>query len=122
MNDRAQVEAPDLRRVEEIGLNALQTQQQLFYDGWLLRLSPGKAKRARSVNAFFGSTLPLSRKIAHCERVYAEHGLPLLFRITPFVQPSRAAGRARRARLRTVRDDERADRGARPSSRRRGGA
>ena len=48
MNDRAQVEAPDLRRVEEIGLNALQTQQQLFYDGWLLRLSPGKAKRARS--------------------------------------------------------------------------
>ena len=88
MNDRAQEAAVDLRRVEEIGLNALQTQQQLFYDGWLLRLSPGKAKRARSVNAFFGSTLPLARKIAYCERVYADHGLPLLFRITPFVQPA----------------------------------
>jgi ribosomal protein S18 acetylase RimI-like enzyme len=74
-------------RVEEAGLNALQTQRQLFYDGWLLRLSPGKARRARSVNAHFGSTLPLDAKIGHCERLYAAHGLPALFRVTPFVQP-----------------------------------
>lgn len=74
-------------RVEEAGLNALQTQRQLFYDGWLLRLSPGKARRARSVNAHFGSTLPLDSKIAHCERLYAAHGLPALFRVTPFVRP-----------------------------------
>jgi GNAT superfamily N-acetyltransferase len=66
----------------------LQTQRQLFYDGWLLRVSPGKAKRARSVNAHFGSTLPLARKIPYCERIYAERGLPALFRITPFVQPT----------------------------------
>jgi N-acetylglutamate synthase len=77
----------DLRRVEEVGLNALQTQRQLFYDGWLLRVSPGKAKRARSVNAHFGSTLPLAQKIPYCERIYAERGLPVLFRITPFIQP-----------------------------------
>jgi ribosomal protein S18 acetylase RimI-like enzyme len=75
-------------RLEEAGLNALQTQRQLFYDGWLLRLSPGKAKRARSVNPHFGSSLPLPRKVAYCERVYAAHGLPLLFRITPFSQPA----------------------------------
>jgi N-acetylglutamate synthase len=74
-------------RVEEAGLNALQTQRQLFYDGWLLRLSPGRARRARSVSAHFGSTLPLDAKIAHCERLYAAHGLPTLFRVTPFVQP-----------------------------------
>ena len=73
--------------IEEAGLNALQTQRQLFYDGWVLRVSPGKAKRARSVNAHFGSSLPLDAKIAHCERVYAERCLPALFRITPFVQP-----------------------------------
>src|SRR5206468_1751271 len=36
------------RRIEEAGLNALQTQRQLFYDGWVLRVSPGKAKRGRS--------------------------------------------------------------------------
>lgn len=77
----------DLRRIEEAGLNGLQTQRQLFYDGWLLRVSPGLAKRARSVNAYFGSTLPLARKIDYCERVYEECGLPTLFRMTPFDAP-----------------------------------
>lgn len=78
----------DAVRIEEAGLNALQTQQQLFYDGWVLRLSPGKAKRGRSVNAHFGSSLPLARKIAYCERLYAAHGLPTLFRMTPFAKPA----------------------------------
>jgi GNAT superfamily N-acetyltransferase len=77
----------DAGRIEEAGLNAMQTQRQLFYDGWLLRLSPGKARRARSVNAHFGSTLPLSVKIAYCENLYGRHGLSPLFRITPFVHP-----------------------------------
>ena len=78
----------DLIRIEESGLNVLQTQRQLFYDGWLLRLSPGSAKRARSVNPHFGSSLPLERKIAYCENVYARQALPTLFRITPWSQPS----------------------------------
>ena len=81
-------EAFDPRRIEEAALNTLQTQRQLFYDGWLLRLSAGKAKRARSVNAHFGSTLPLDRKIEHCERIYAQHGLAPLFRLTPFICPA----------------------------------
>jgi len=75
-------------RIEEAGLNAVQTQRQLFHDGWLLRLSPGKAKRGRSVQPHFGSTLPLAKKIAHCERVYQAHDLPTLFRITPFCRPA----------------------------------
>ena len=79
--------AIDPTRIEEAGLNALQTAQQLFYDGWLLRVSPGKAKRARSVNPHFGSSLPLAAKIDHCERVYRERALPVLFRITPFAKP-----------------------------------
>ena len=78
----------DLRRIEEAGLNAMQTQRQLFYDGWLLRVSPGVARRGRSVNAHFGSSLPLERKFEYCETVYAQHGLPTLFRITPFVAPA----------------------------------
>jgi len=87
MTARAKHFDVDARRVEEAGLNALQSQRQLFYDGWLLRLAPGKARRARSVNAHYGSTLPLAQKIRYCERVYAERHLPVLFRITPFVQP-----------------------------------
>lgn len=77
----------DLLRIEEAGLNAMQTQRQLFYDGWVLRISPGTAKRARSVNAHFGSSLPLDEKFAHCEYVYARQGLPALFRMTPFSRP-----------------------------------
>lgn len=80
--------APTLARLEEAGLNAVQTQRQVFYDGWLVRLSPGKAKRARSVNAHFGSTLPLDAKIAHCEGLYAAHRLPALFRVTPVQHPA----------------------------------
>ena len=56
------IDGLDLRRVEEVSLNALQTQRQLFYDGWLLRVSPGKARRARSVTAHFGSTLPVAAR------------------------------------------------------------
>jgi GNAT superfamily N-acetyltransferase len=87
MSDAGHYEGLDLRRVEEVGLNALQTQRQLFYDGWLLRVSPGRARRARSVNAYFGSTLPLAQKIAYCERIYEQRDLPVLFRITPFLEP-----------------------------------
>ena len=79
----------DARRIEEIGLNNLQSRRQLLYDGWIVFLSPGRAKRARSVNAFYGSTLPLVEKIGRCESLYARHGLPALFRITPFVHPAR---------------------------------
>lgn len=77
----------DLVRIEESGLNVLQSQRQLFYDGWLLRLSPGVAKRGRSVNPHFGSSLPLERKLAYCENVYARHALPTLYRITPWSRP-----------------------------------
>ena len=86
-DDTERTAAIDLFRVEEAGLNALQTQRQLFYDGWLLRLSPGTAKRARSVNAHFGSSLPLVEKIAYCEGVYARHALPAIFRLTPMSRP-----------------------------------
>ena len=78
----------DARRLEELSLNSSAPPGQLLYDGWLLRLLPGKAKRARSVNAVYASTLALPEKVAYCERLYAQAGLPLLFRMTPFVQPA----------------------------------
>ena len=77
----------DLRRIEELGLNASAPAAQLLYDGWLLRLLPGPAKRARSVNPVYPSTLRLADKLVCCERLYREHRLPLVFRITPFSEP-----------------------------------
>ncbi len=77
----------DARRLEELGLNSSAPPGQLLYDGWLLRLLPGKAKRARSVNAVYPSTLPLDEKVAYCERLYGARSLPAIFRITPFSQP-----------------------------------
>lgn len=79
---------PDPRRLEELGLNSSVPPGQLLYDGWLLRLLPGKAKRARSVNAVYASTAPLADKIAYCEKLYRAAALPALFRITPFSQPA----------------------------------
>jgi len=77
----------DLRRLEELGLNSSAPPGQLLYDGWLLRLLPGKAKRARSVNAVYASTRPLDEKVAYCEQVYRARSLPPIFRITPFSEP-----------------------------------
>ncbi len=75
-------------RIEEAGLNAAQPPEQLLYDGWLLRHSPGKARRARSVNAIADGRQGLQAKIDHCRAFYAQAGLPCLFRITPFSRPT----------------------------------
>lgn len=84
--------AHDARRLEELCLNSSAPPGQVLYDGWLLRFSPGKAKRARSVNAVYPSRLPLAEKVAHCERVYGERGLPALFRVSPHTEPARLDG------------------------------
>ena len=78
---------PDARRIEELSLNSSAPPGQLLYDGWILRMLRGKAKRARSVNAVYASTLPVQGKIDYCERLYGAAGVPALFRITPFSTP-----------------------------------
>ncbi len=78
----------DLRRLEELGLNSSAPPGQLLYDGWLLRLLPGQAKRARSINAIYPSYRALAEKLAYCEQLYRSHDLPAIFRITPFSEPS----------------------------------
>ena len=77
-----------LSRIEDAGLNASATSQQLLIDGWLLRFSKGAAKRSRCINAIAAGLMPLSDRIALCEPVYEGAGLPMLMRITPFSEPS----------------------------------
>lgn len=77
-----------LSRIEDAGLNASAPPQQRWMDGWLVRFSPGKAKRARCINAVAAGRLPLADKLRQAQAVYDEAGLPLVLRITPFTQPA----------------------------------
>lgn len=79
---------PDLlSRIEDAGLNASAPPQQLWLDGWLVRFSSGKAKRARCVNAVAQGRLPIDGRLRDCEAVFAKAGLPMIVRITPFTLP-----------------------------------
>lgn len=75
-------------RAELAGLNASAPPQQAHIEGWLIRLSPGKAKRSRCVNALAAGTMPLDELLARCKASFDAAGLPLIFRITPFSQPA----------------------------------
>jgi len=76
-----------LTRIEDAGINASAPPQQRWLDGWLIRFSPGKAKRARCVNAVAAGVLPLADKLAQAGAVFADAQLPMVVRITPFSQP-----------------------------------
>jgi ribosomal protein S18 acetylase RimI-like enzyme len=76
-----------LSRIEDAGLNASAPPQQRWVDGWIVRFSPGKAQRARCINAVASGRLPLSEKLAYSQTLYRAAGLRLLFRVTPFSQP-----------------------------------
>ncbi|MDC8786543.1 GNAT family N-acetyltransferase [Paucibacter sp. hw1] len=75
------------RRAEAAGLNASAPPQQASVEGWLIRLSPGKAKRSRCVNALAQGSLPLDDLLARCQASFDHAGLPLIVRLTPFSQP-----------------------------------
>jgi ribosomal protein S18 acetylase RimI-like enzyme len=76
-----------LSRIEDAGLNASAPPQQRWLDGWLVRLSPGKAKRARCVNAVALGRQPVEHKLSACERAFTDAKLPMIVRITPFTAP-----------------------------------
>ncbi len=77
-----------LSRIEDAGLNASAPPQQRWLDGWLLRTSPGKARRARCINAVAAGRLPLEERLRLATAVFTEAGLPLVMRITRFTQPA----------------------------------
>jgi ribosomal protein S18 acetylase RimI-like enzyme len=77
-----------LSRIEDAGLNASAPPQQRWVDGWLVRFSPGKAQRARCINAVSEGTLPVGERLAVCSALYRQAGLRMIVRITPFSRPS----------------------------------
>ena len=77
----------DIRRLEEVALNAWPALSQVFYDGWVLRFSEGYTKRGNSANALAESTIDVSEKIEYCQQAYARKKLPAIFRISPLALP-----------------------------------
>jgi ribosomal protein S18 acetylase RimI-like enzyme len=77
-----------LSRIEDAGLNAATPPQQRWFDGWLIRLSAGKAKRARCVNALAEGQMAPADKLRWVRADFEAAGLPLIFRITPFTRPA----------------------------------
>ena len=75
-------------RLEDVLLRSTAPREELSYDGWLVRRARDDVKRASSVNAVHGSTLPLAEKIDHCERLFADEGLSPVFRLTGFSRPA----------------------------------
>lgn len=76
------------RRAELAGLNAASAPREAQVEGWLLRLSPGKAKRSRCVNALADGALPLDEVLRRCRLSFDQAGLPLILRLTPFSKPT----------------------------------
>ena len=76
-----------LARIEAASLNASAPPQQRWLDGWLVRTSPGKAQRARSINPVAVGRMPLAQKLALASKDFRDAGLPMLIRLTPFSQP-----------------------------------
>ena len=70
-----------LSRIEDAGINASAPPQQRWLDGWIVRYSPGKARRARCVNAVAAGRLPLAQKLELAGAVFAAAGLPMVLRL-----------------------------------------
>jgi N-acetylglutamate synthase len=78
---------PSIRLIEEITFNAWPSPQTLLYDGWSIRFAGGYTRRANSVYPLYSSTENLEQKIAHCETLYGQRGLPTVFKMTAASQP-----------------------------------
>ncbi|MFF2480043.1 GNAT family N-acetyltransferase [Paenibacillus sp. NPDC058071] len=76
-----------IRMLEELSLNHWPPLSTLFYDGWALRFADGYTKRSNSISPIFGSTLDIEDKIDYCEKLYAEHGLPAIYKLTALAEP-----------------------------------
>ncbi len=76
-----------LSRIEDAGINASAPREQLWIDGWLVRFSPGKAKRARCIQAVAAGRMSVEAKLERCLALYARVGLRPYVRLTPLSQP-----------------------------------
>lgn len=77
----------NIKKIEDMSLNAWPSHKMELYDGWILRFSYFYTHRTNSVEQFGTSTLPWREKIPYCENVYQRLGTPAIFKISPLVSP-----------------------------------
>lgn len=75
-----------IRALEERALNAWPAHQTVLHRGWALRLSGGFTKRANSANAIEPGA-PFAGVREAAAALYARHGLPAVFRLSPLAPP-----------------------------------
>ncbi|MDX2161785.1 MAG: GNAT family N-acetyltransferase [bacterium] len=76
-----------IRALEEISNNALPSLYTLHYDGWVLRFSDSRARRANSVSPLYPSALDTDEKIAYCEALFERRDRPVVFKLTDAALP-----------------------------------
>ncbi|MCI6004935.1 MAG: GNAT family N-acetyltransferase [Blautia sp.] len=75
----------NIKKIEDMSLNAWPSHKMELYDGWILRFSYFYTHRTNSVEQFGTSTLPWREKVSYCENVYKRLGTPAIFKISPLV-------------------------------------
>ena len=80
--------AIDIRRLEELSMNAWPAPRQVVHDGWVLRFGGGYTGRANSVHPLDDGSSDLAEKIAFCEAAYRRAGIPPLFKMTAAARPA----------------------------------
>lgn len=73
----------EINKIELIGSHVHPGLEQIEYDGWLLNLSGQEAsRRANSVLPLETGIISLEQKISECQKIYAEHKLPCIFKLS----------------------------------------
>ena len=76
------MEKEQIRFWEKVAADVYVGLEEMDYDGWELRFTEGFTGRANSVQIKEESTIDLIEKVEFCEKAYAEHGLPCMFKLT----------------------------------------
>lgn len=75
----------NIKKIEDMSLNAWPSYRMELIDGWILRFSHFYTHRTNSVEQFGDSSLPWCKKIPFCENEYKRLGTPAIFKISPLV-------------------------------------
>ncbi len=77
----------DIKKIEDLSINAWPSHQIQFYDNWVLRFSYFYTHRTNCVEQLGQSLLMLDEKIDHCEAIYRKWNTPCIFKISPVGEP-----------------------------------